>query len=154
MTIATEDMVWANKFYEQTYGEPALCPFCHKGKPELARSGKDVFRLVCLLCGTDGPPAETSEAALELWNQCGLDPQSLQLEKELETIREQMKSLITRSAEDAEKHEALQQRLANSYANVEQISEWLNDTKPATLAFTEGPERQLAYAIEARLYKI
>lgn len=39
---------------------------------------------------------------------------------------------------------------ANHHANVNRIIEWINDPKrkPAVHAFTEGPERQIAYAVE------
>jgi len=44
----------------------------------------------------------------------------------------------------------LELKLANKYANAERVIEWINDPtrKPAILAFTEGPERQIAYAVE------
>lgn len=38
----------------------------------------------------------------------------------------------------------------NEYANAKRLIDWLNDPnrKPANLAFTEGPERQVAYVFE------
>ena len=41
-------------------------------------------------------------------------------------------------------------QMANNYANVRRIIEWSNDPnrKPAKIAFTEGPERQIAYLLE------
>jgi hypothetical protein len=44
-------------------------------------------------------------------------------------------------------------RCVNEHADAERLVEWINDPqrKPAYLAFTEGPERQVAYAVEGLL---
>ncbi len=41
-------------------------------------------------------------------------------------------------------------KCVNKHADAERLIEWMQDTKrkPATLAFTEGPERQVAYEFE------
>lgn len=39
-------------------------------------------------------------------------------------------------------------RRVNECAEVRRIQEWMVSDKPADMAFTEGPERALAYAIE------
>lgn len=48
---------------------------------------------------------------------------------------------------------ALKVEVANNYANVEKIINWMSTDKPAVIAFTEGPERQIAYAIEFKIRK-
>lgn len=49
---------------------------------------------------------------------------------------------------------ALQVERANDLANVRRVLGWLDDPrrKPAVNAFTEGPERQLAYRFESMLH--
>jgi hypothetical protein len=44
-------------------------------------------------------------------------------------------------------------KCANEHADAARLSAWILDTrrKPAVTAFTEGPERQIAYAIETML---
>lgn len=50
--------------------------------------------------------------------------------------------------------EALRGERANHLANVRRVLDWLDDPrrKPAENAFTEGPERQLAYRFESMLH--
>lgn len=164
MLLTEEDRQWSERFYAGEFGAPAFCPFCHKGTPELARAGSGAVRLVCLRCGADGPPAETPEATLKLWNRCqsggdlsqfqSADNHSLSLlERELDAVRKREKDLRIRISENEGKYAELRKCMANEYANVERVTDWLRMPRPATLAFTEGPERQLAYSIEARLYK-
>lgn len=44
---------------------------------------------------------------------------------------------------------------ANRHADADRVVAWINDPKrkPSYTAFTEGPERQIAYAIEAVLWR-
>lgn len=44
-----------------------------------------------------------------------------------------------------------EQSLANEYANAARLIAWMASGRPANTAFTEGPERQVAYAIEGKL---
>jgi hypothetical protein len=48
-----------------------------------------------------------------------------------------------------------QMQRVNEYANAARLVEWINDPKrkPANTEFTEGPERQVACAIEQLLVK-
>lgn len=66
---------------------------------------------------------------------------------------------------DAMKHEiikALRRELCdikiacvNNHADTERVTAWIRDPKrkAANIAFTEGPERQIAYAVEALLWR-
>lgn len=47
----------------------------------------------------------------------------------------------------------LQAKCVNQHANAKMVIEWMNDSKrkPAITAFTEGPDRQIAYAFEMKI---
>lgn len=49
--------------------------------------------------------------------------------------------------------DALKIKCVNEHANAKRVLEWINDPhrKRAVLSFTEGPERQVAYAAENRV---
>jgi hypothetical protein len=71
--------------------------------------------------------------------QKNIDEYAAKLERQLSEMR-------TRLQEE-------QIRRVNHFADVERIVAWIRDPKraPANSAFTEGPERQVAYAIEEKL---
>lgn len=59
------------------------------------------------------------------------------------------------SSLESEKAE-LEMRLVNQYANAERLIAWINDPKRKMPihAFTEGPDRQIAYAVEELFRKM
>lgn len=50
----------------------------------------------------------------------------------------------------------LKLRCVNNHASADRIIAWLQDDnrKPAMTAFTEGPERQIAYEVERLLWRV
>lgn len=46
--------------------------------------------------------------------------------------------------------DGLKIQCVNEHANAQRLIDWMNDPhrKPAIIAFTEGPEKQIAYAFE------
>ena len=50
--------------------------------------------------------------------------------------------------------DALRQNIANNYARVERIIDWMRSGRLAVTSFTEGPERQLAYEIERLIQRV
>lgn len=44
----------------------------------------------------------------------------------------------------------------NRHADVDRVVAWINDPKrkPSYTTFTEGPERQIAYAVEGLIFKL
>lgn len=76
-----------------------------------------------------------------------------QLRGEMETLKLQEASSYSAMEIHKEESRKLESERVNEFARASRIIEWVNDEKrkPAIHAFTEGPERQIAYAVERLL---
>lgn len=73
---------------------------------------------------------------------------------DLAKYRERMKATIEKAKENDPTE--MRRRIATEYVRAARLTAWLNDPqrKPAHLAFTAGPERDVARAVETRLAQV
>lgn len=75
-----------------------------------------------------------------------------------ERVCKERDSLLRTLATERDAWGKRERKCVNDHASLGRISEWLDSgeepRKPANLAFTEGPDRQIAYVIEALTAKL